>query len=273
MNDIDKQLLEEHVDNHKVAASPPPPQPDMVLPSIHIVWRPLMEALKVKRIAIAEFAMGALARITEAAGSDFMGRRLKADIWPVFQTILGPNERQTRRPLGPLLEEAPNSVERLRVSALSCVKLLTSISNSWKLFRGFVRPLIDVVVPYIGKSYSGIIRESAIEVMLGLAKVDADAVWLILADICANSGDGDIKATKPKAIELSNPEKLLPPLVDSHESLSGVQTMSRLHDSYRLSKTSALDCAETARSILDKISTEEVAWHNSLLFSFKLQKS
>lgn len=272
VNDIDKQLWEEHVPRHQVSSSPPPPQPDMVLPSVHIVWRPLLEALKIGQLPVVENALSALARVTEAAGSDFLGRRFNTDVWPIFQRALGHDDRPSRKPLDLLLEEAPNAVLRLKVSVLNTIKILAGTSNSSKLFRGFVRPLVNAVVPYIGKSCAGALRKSATEVMLALAKVDADAVWFVLADICANSSYIDALPGKPEAMDLPNLEKLLPPLLDSHRSCTGVHTTSKQYDSYRLSKSVAVDCSDAAHSILERIGGEEVAWHNSILFSFKLPK-
>lgn len=264
-HDVDIQVREEYLSKEKLAVSPVPPKPDMVLPSVHIVWTPLCAALRDSRIAVREGAMNALIEITRAGGGDFLSRRFRDDIWPILLHELG-GHLMVQKSLKILNHEestAPNVIIRSRASALECVWALAEDQNTRKVFRSFVRQLVEIIVPFIGKSQAVQIREYASKALLSLAKVDADVVWLYLTDIKSDFRGRDNQMCSPKP-------KTLPGMNAALSSISS-GAMGAQHPHVHLASNAPdpkkvfLDCGDRAKALLEKVGTVEVAWHKLVM--------
>lgn len=264
-HEIDVQVREEYLSKEKLAVSPVPPKPDMVLPSVHIVWTPLKAALKDSRIAVKEGAMNTLIEITKAGGGDFLGRRFKDDIQPILLHEFGAHSMASKR-LKVLNHEesiAPNVIIRSRTSALECVWVLAEDESTRKVFRGFVRQLVEAILPFIGKSQTPPIRESASRALLSLAKVDADVVWLYLKDIRNGLSDENIQMDNPKPGVLPSMRTILPPITNRAIDINFAK--GNLLNNVSRPKTSSRDCGDRAQALLEKVGNTGIAWHELVM--------
>ncbi|GMH32931.1 hypothetical protein BSKO_00765 [Bryopsis sp. KO-2023] len=261
---IDDQIREGHVSKHRLASNPTPPKPEMVLPMLHILWNPLKSALSDSRIAAMEGALNALVSVTKSGGSRFLASRFKKDIWPIFERIVSGKGQASGRTSLRLLEEetAPNTVMRSKLSVMSCVARIAEEEETRGVFKGFIRPLVETLVPLLGKSQALPIREAASKAIVSLAKMDPDVVWFVLTDVVAAHGSRELW-TSPHTEMLPHQKQLLPRIGGERGGkMEGMeQNVGAYSKPYFLTKKLAADCGERAAALLAKVEAESVEWH------------
>ncbi|BGP14699.1 hypothetical protein JCM10213v2_002650 [Rhodosporidiobolus nylandii] len=149
-----------------------------LLPVIHRAWPFILNRLADSEPYVVVEAAGLVEALAAHVG-DFMSRQILDDVWPRFRTLLGKQE----------------AAEKKRDSALGGLKY----STSFRLYRSVLRTLVHVArdVPLkeevlweqavllrrflAVKDVEPELQVSAMELFQALGKVNADAVWLVLA--------------------------------------------------------------------------------------------
>ncbi|GAB4823772.1 hypothetical protein N2152v2_010818 [Parachlorella kessleri] len=184
--------------------APPDPLTPKLLPSVHLLWMPLMGALKDWRVSLLEAALAALADLASVAGS-FLARRFGQEAWPALQRLLreGPPGKHIIAPGGIDLTDcvltagqddltSPASVQRVRCSVLCCLRSMAAdpgasgpaVAGSSGGGAEVVGPTAGAVLPVVGEwmgdKQPAVLREQATQAFMALAKLDSDAAWTLL---------------------------------------------------------------------------------------------
>jgi hypothetical protein len=183
-----------------------------LLPLVHRLWPPLMYRLKVKNFAIrtnAIMLLGVLAKVT----GEFIGDRFTENVWPVFRVILeesmlhekSQQTRVTRQMLDLKMHsqeaqydanaddeidtEVDKSVqkskrkthhERLILATINCLADVSEHTNAVSLL---VPDIVRVCVIFFDSSMPPFIQEATTNLFRGLAKLNADEVFVAAASI------------------------------------------------------------------------------------------
>ena len=155
-------------------------------PVIHKQWPNLIALLGHERDAVVLHVLGSLRSISAYCGRDFMRRRVLADLWPALQSIVdrrllaafhakrrdGHLDRWTNA--SPAEQAGP--LFRLHLSVLETLAR--------------VAPLVDVhevaaaTYMFLHVHQPVRVRVAGEQLFRALARVDADALWLLWAEMC-----------------------------------------------------------------------------------------
>ncbi|EIE19667.1 hypothetical protein COCSUDRAFT_58410 [Coccomyxa subellipsoidea C-169] len=127
-------------------------------------------------MAAVEHAVAFLADYTDIAQEAWLQLALLLHRGP--DTALGSDDG------GP----APAVVQRTRSAVLTCLLRIASSSRSTSVLAHIVAKVADGVAVHVADTNSLAERTTACQLLLGLAKLDADAVWLLLFCMQANKG-------------------------------------------------------------------------------------
>lgn len=84
---------------------------------------------------------------------------------------------------------APGTALRLRVAALQCLRCLAEDTTARPALRHLAPRIIDEVSLLLDPSGPPRLREAAVPAWLAVAKLDPDAAWGLLADVCMAVGE------------------------------------------------------------------------------------
>ncbi|KAK9915923.1 hypothetical protein WJX75_006066 [Coccomyxa subellipsoidea] len=162
----------------KTSVEPVPPETPQLLPTVHALWSPLVQSLKDARVAAVEHALDFLADYTDVGGGDFLARRFAQEAWPQLALLLhrGPDTALGSDDGGP----APAVVQRTRAAVFACLLRIASSSRSAPVLSQIIAKVADAVGGHVADRAGSAERTVASQLLLSLAKLDADAVWLLL---------------------------------------------------------------------------------------------
>ncbi|KAL0049229.1 hypothetical protein WJX82_009193 [Trebouxia sp. C0006] len=162
---------------------PPPPDTPQLLPIVHAMWGPLVGALRNERPALVEAAMECLVDVCHLAGPQFMRRRVQAEAWPVLVHLLKqgiPERKHLPYPAGRGALMAPAALQHMRYSVLHCIRQLGEAAQGSTVWKSMTDKVAEVVIVYLDGSQTAAVQEAAAQALLKVAKLDPDAVWLLL---------------------------------------------------------------------------------------------
>ncbi|KAG8092661.1 hypothetical protein GUJ93_ZPchr0012g21605 [Zizania palustris] len=203
-----------------------------LLPALNKLWPYLVICLKNKiSVSVIRKCTEVLNKAIQISGGDFFVRRFHKDGSVVWRLLaLSPFRRKTM----PLMDEkaiilpyrntshtseepmAEISSQKIQIAVLDMLAEISSNKRSGTALESVLKKVCGLVV---GIAYSGLIglREAAIRSLVGLACIDADLVWLLLADVYYSLNQKDIPLPpKEDLVELSD---LFPPPMSSREFL------------------------------------------------------
>eukprot|EP00887_Chlorella_sp_A99_P000587 scaffold17.g587.t1 len=187
--------------------APADPDPPRLLPSVHLLWSPLMGALKDWRVSVVEAALATLAELAGLAGS-FLTRRFGQDAVPALRRLLrdGPAKRAVVVP-GQDDPSSPAATQRVHCAVLRCMEDIAAATRPIRLagVRGCGR---DVLAPaaeqllraagdLLGDKQAAHVREAATQAFMAVATADPDAAWALLAAALAGTGQLAAAARPP----------------------------------------------------------------------------
>ncbi|CAL8470133.1 g9675 [Coccomyxa elongata] len=172
----------------KTSVEPVPPETPQLLPTIHSLWSPLVNSLKDARVAAVERALAFLADYVDTGGGDFLARRFVQEAWPQLALLLhrGPNTALGSDNGDP----APAVVQRTRTAVLTALLRISSSSRSAAVLSQIVAKVADAVAVHMGDSASPAVRTTTRQLLVALATLDSDAVWLLLFRLQESSPGG-----------------------------------------------------------------------------------
>lgn len=126
-----------------------------------------------------------------------MARRIETDAWPLMTNLLHngvPNAGISASPHASLMivtggesssgaASSPAADLRVREGVLACLGSLADNESSRGAVGRMAGDMARGASRFLGESYSQSLRDLASAALLALAKVDSDAVWMILMDM------------------------------------------------------------------------------------------
>lgn len=203
-----------------------------LLPAMNKLWPYLVICLKNKiSVPIVRRCTEVLGRTIQICGGDFFVRRFYKDGYIIWRLLaLSPFRRKTlsltdeKAIILPyrntsLTSEEPMaeiSSQKIQVAVLDMIADISSNKRSAIALESVLKKICGLVV---GIAYSGLIglREAAVRALTGLACMDSDLVWLLLADVYYSLNQKDMPL--PPIQDLVELCDLLPPPMSSREYL------------------------------------------------------
>ena len=181
-------------------ARPPPPEAETLLPTVHTTWGFMPRSLELPAPAArTEAAARLLAHVAVVAGS-FVASRFARDALPLLLRALRGAETVSLRnsAAAPQRVEgasAPGTRERQSRAVLQCIVGCCEDAEGRHVFQDHVAKVADAVLRFLCAAESAAVAQHATRCVLALAQVDADAVWLVVAQLlqrpgCANAPSG-----------------------------------------------------------------------------------
>ncbi|KAH0456804.1 hypothetical protein IEQ34_014711 [Dendrobium chrysotoxum] len=203
-----------------------------LLPAMNKIWPYLILCLKNRiSVAVIRRCAGVLTKTVQIAGGDFFARRFHTD-GPVIWKLLNSSPFQ-RRPLPsknsqPLLPPYRNSslTSEYPMAETSSMKIQSAILNMIAEIASNKRsaPALQTVFNKVAGLVVGIacsnvpgLRDESIKALSGLASINPDPIWLLMADVYYSLIDKDMP--QPPSPDLANIRQLLPPPLSSKEYL------------------------------------------------------
>ena len=206
--------------------SPVRPETPRLLPTVASVWLPLMATLRDGRNPVVLRAVPLVSELVRLGGGTFLAARLRQQAMPLLLQLLrrgtaaltgsgnglwgasGPAGMRGGEPL------APAAVQAVRVAVLHCFAALggadftdpatagskphagptAAAAAGAAPSLGLQRLGWDIAaaaLPYLGSGQQPTLQAAARAAMLGAARLDMDAVWMVLYDAAALESGGE----------------------------------------------------------------------------------
>ncbi|XP_015697495.2 uncharacterized protein LOC102706507 isoform X2 [Oryza brachyantha] len=203
-----------------------------LLPAVNKLWPYLVICLRNKiSVSVVRKCTEVLSKVIQISGGDFFVRRFHKDGSVVWRLLtLSPFQRKRMALMDEkaiilpyrntsLTSEEPMaeiSSQKIQIAVLGMVAEISSNKRSAIALGSVLKKVCGLVV---GIAYSGLIglREAAISALKGLACIDSDLIWLLLADVYYSLNQVDIPL--PPKQDLRELSDLLPPPISSREYL------------------------------------------------------
>lgn len=291
----DEAIREECGAKEAERLKPPRPASPKMLPTVASTWPLLIAALRDARAPVVERACAVVAAVTVCAGGQFLARRFHTEAWPLLSKLLasgtaalpsptaaagGGSGSSPSRPRSAALlltlsmaameneQLAPAAVQRVQLAAVHCLQRVAADAEAAKALRGIAWDVGAAVLPLLGSAHSAAMHEAVVSLLLAVAQVDSDAVWLLLHDVVqAADGKGAAAAAVAGAAQRKLPpslppaSRLLPPLQASNAASKSASQLGGQRGAWPVTPTLAADCAVRAQALLARVSKLPAAWH------------
>ncbi|XP_058218097.1 uncharacterized protein LOC131329059 isoform X2 [Rhododendron vialii] len=168
-----------------------------LLPAMNKIWPFLVACIRNKNPLAVRKCACVISNVVQICGGDFFSRRFYTDgphFWKLLSTSpfqTKPISKQERTPLQlPYRSTSISSevsvaeVSNLKVQAavLNMIADLSRDKRSASALEAVLKKVSGIVV---GIAYSGVLglREASVNALVGLASIDSDLIWLLLADV------------------------------------------------------------------------------------------
>ncbi|KAJ6378370.1 hypothetical protein OIU78_028587 [Salix suchowensis] len=168
-----------------------------LLPAMNKVWPFLVACVRNKNPVAVRRCFGVVASVVVTCGGDFFSRRFHTDgphFWKLLSTSplqKKPFSKEDRTPLqlpyrstptssGDLMSEISNL--KVQVAVLDMISHLSQNKRSTSALQIVLKKVSGLVV---GIACSGVkgLHDASIKALRGLASIDPDLIWLLLADV------------------------------------------------------------------------------------------
>ncbi|MEW5319938.1 MAG: hypothetical protein WDW38_011049 [Sanguina aurantia] len=177
-----------------VGPGPTRPETPRLLPVVAQAWPGLMVALRDERTAAVEAALALLASTIHAAGGSFLSRRFNTEAWPLLVRLLEQGTAHapllTRLDADLLLQRrkvvqpmAPSAIGRVQLGVLRCLTAVCEGAEAGAAVRGLLWGFAQAAAPFLSGRYPKSHQDAAALLLLGVARLDSDTVWLLLHDL------------------------------------------------------------------------------------------
>ncbi|KAI3414905.1 uncharacterized protein J3R85_015707 [Psidium guajava] len=193
-----------------------------LLPAINKIWPFFVVCVQNSNPAVVKRCLAAVSSSVQICGGDFFSRRFHTDgghFWRLLTTSPFHTKHDVRKERIPLQlpyrsvvtssDEPMAEVSTLKVQA-AVLNMISELSLNKKSASALARVLKKVTGLVVGIACSGIagLQDAALNALRGLASIDPDLVWLLLADVYY-SLKKDIPL--PPTSELPEINRALPP--------------------------------------------------------------
>ncbi|GAB4854735.1 hypothetical protein Ancab_023321 [Ancistrocladus abbreviatus] len=193
-----------------------------LLPAANKIWPFLVACVRNRNPLSVRRCLAVVSNVVWICGGDFFSRRFKND-GPHFWKLLSsspfkrkPNSRDERallqlpyRSTTVNWEDSISEVSNLKVQA-AVLNMIADIARDKKSASALEVVLKQVSGLAVGIAFSSVsgLRDAAINALLGLASIDPDLIWLLLADVYYSTKNELVPSPIPELLELP---QLLPP--------------------------------------------------------------
>ncbi|KAM1892729.1 hypothetical protein ACFX14_035854 [Malus domestica] len=194
-----------------------------LLPAVNKIWPFLVVCIQNKNPLAVRRCLSVVSNVVQICGGDFFSRRFQTDgshFWKLLSTSpfhRKPNLKEERTPLLlPYRSTSSSSEEsmaetsnlKVQVAVLNMVAELSRNERSASALEVVLKKVSGLVV---GIACSGVVglRDASINALQGLASVDADLIWLLLADVYYSMKKKDMPP--PPTSDIPAISQILPP--------------------------------------------------------------
>uniref|UniRef100_A0A7N0TZ88 ARM repeat superfamily protein n=1 Tax=Kalanchoe fedtschenkoi TaxID=63787 RepID=A0A7N0TZ88_KALFE len=195
-----------------------------LLPAMNKIWPLLVVCVENSNPVVVRRCLDVVAHVVQVCGGDFFSRRFHVD-GPHFWKLLTTSPFHTK-PLHkdptPLqlpyrkttasvsFEDRPSEISSLKVQ-VQMLNMIANISRNKKSASAFTAVLKKLSGLVVGIACSGVagLRDASINALSGLASIDPDLIWLLMADVYYYLNKSDSPA--PPSAEFPELTQILPP--------------------------------------------------------------
>ncbi|PON90723.1 Coatomer beta subunit [Trema orientale] len=202
-----------------------------LLPAMNKIWPFLVVGVQNKNPMVVRRCLSVVSNVVKICGGDFFSRRFYTDgshFWKLLSSSpfhRNPNLKKERKPLQLPYRSISTSSEdsmaetsnlKVQVAVLNMIADLARSKRSASALHVVLKKVSGLVV---GIACSGIVglRDASVNALCGLASIDPDLVWLLLADVCYSMKKKDIPT--PPNPSLPEIYQILPPPLSPKEYL------------------------------------------------------
>ncbi|GER37568.1 ARM repeat superfamily protein [Striga asiatica] len=202
-------------------------QENRLLPAMNKIWPFLVACFRSKNLLAIRQCCRTIASVIQICGGDFFSRRFHTDgahIWKhlissPFQTRL-PEKSPLKLPYRKSSQHAespPAETSNIKVQA-AILDMISDLARNKKSASSLEAVLKKVSGIVVGISCSGVkgLQDSCVNALVGLASIDPDLIWLLLADVYYSRKKN---VPLPPSQELPELGEVLPPPGSSKEYL------------------------------------------------------
>ncbi|TVU31553.1 hypothetical protein EJB05_23242 [Eragrostis curvula] len=203
-----------------------------LLPAMNKLWPYLIICLRNKiSVPVVRKCTGVLSKAIAISGGDFYVRRFHKDGSSIWRLLaLSPFHRKRMSLMDEkaiilpyrdtsLTSEEPMaeiSSQKIQIAVLDMIAEVSSNKRSAIALESVLKKVCGLVVGIAYSSLTGL-REAAVRALAGLAGIDADLVWLLLADVYYSLNQRDMPV--PPSQDLVEISDILPPPMSTREYL------------------------------------------------------
>lgn len=194
-----------------------------LLPAMNKIWPFLVACVRNKNPVAVRRCLSVISSVVLICGGDFFSRRFHTDgphFWKLLTTSplqKKPFSKEDRTPLQLPYRSAPTSSGdsmseisnlKVQVAVLNMIAHLSQNKRSTSALQIVLKKVSGLVV---GIAFSGVkgLHDASINALRGLASIDSDLVWLLLADVYYALKKKDLPS--PPISGLPQISKILPP--------------------------------------------------------------
>ncbi|XP_062012029.1 uncharacterized protein LOC133728620 [Rosa rugosa] len=194
-----------------------------LLPAMNKIWPFLVVCIRNKNPVAVRICLSVVSNAVQICGGDFFSRRFHTDgshFWKLLSTSpfhRKPNFKEERIPLQLPCRSTSSSSEssmaetsnlKVQVAVLNMIAELSRNKRSASALDIVLKKISGLVV---GIACSGVVglREASVNALQGLASVDPDLIWLLMADVYYSMKKKDIPS--PPTPDIPAISQILPP--------------------------------------------------------------
>ncbi|CAL9173490.1 unnamed protein product [Musa hybrid cultivar] len=202
-----------------------------VLPAMNIIWPYLILCLKNKvSVVVIRKCLNMLHKAVQIGGGDFFVRRFQNDghtIWKLLTSStfrrkpMLTNEERILLPYrsNSITSEEPMaevSSQKIQAAVLDMITLICSDKRTSSALQTVLKKVSGIVVGIACSSMAGL-KDASLRALSGLACIDSDLTWLLLADVYYSLNRRDV--ILPPCRDLAGISELLPAASSKKEYL------------------------------------------------------
>ncbi|XP_065020102.1 uncharacterized protein LOC135645540 isoform X4 [Musa acuminata AAA Group] len=202
-----------------------------VLPAMNIIWPYLILCLKNKvSVVVIRKCLNMLHKAVQIGGGDFFVRRFQNDghtIWKLLTSStfrrkpMLSNEERILLPYrsNSITSEEPMaevSSQKIQAAVLDMITLICSDKRTSSALQTVLKKVSGIVVGIACSSMAGL-KDASLRALSGLACIDSDLTWLLLADVYYSLNRRDV--ILPPCRDLAGISELLPAASSKKEYL------------------------------------------------------
>ncbi|CAN8233709.1 unnamed protein product [Cochlearia groenlandica] len=173
-----------------------------LLPAINKIWPFLVACIRNRNPVAVRRCLNVITRVIQTSGGDFFTRRFRndgLDFWKLLTTspfhlmtaksLREENKSVLRLPYRTISESSSSSSSIAEVSSMkvqaALLDMIAELSRDKRSASALDAVLKKVAGLVVGIAYSGVtgLREAALNALRGLACIDSDLIWILLADV------------------------------------------------------------------------------------------